>query len=104
MPRHLPSVQTTAASFLALLKLDADPVKSRDYILISASDARMGKRSDLNLTALIERIQNPPFEKIGVLDLETFYPAKDRFALVVALNNMLASPGFATWRQGENLM
>ena len=97
-------VQTTAASFLALLKLDADPVKSREYILISALlTHEWENRQDLNLMTLIERIQNPPFEKIGVLDLETFYPAKDRFALVVALNNMLASPGFATWRQGENL-
>ncbi len=97
-------VQTTAASFLALLKLDADPVKSRDYILISALlTHEWENRKDLDLTTLIERIQNPPFQKIGVLDLETFYPAKDRFGLVVALNNMLASPGFATWRQGQNL-
>ena len=58
---------------------------------------------DLDLPTLIERIQNPPFQKIGVLDLETFYPAKDRFALVMAINNMLAAPGFATWRQGESL-
>jgi hypothetical protein len=48
-------------------------------------------------------IQAPPFSKIGILDLETFYPAKDRFAFVMALNNMLAAPGFATWQKGEPL-
>jgi Helicase HerA, central domain len=97
-------VQTTAASLLGLLKLDADPVKSREYILLSALLAHEWQQGgDLDLPMLIERIQNPPFQKIGVLDLETFYPAKDRFALVMAVNNMLAAPGFATWRQGASL-
>jgi Helicase HerA, central domain len=97
-------VQTTAASLLGLLKLDADPVRSRDFILLSALlTHEWQKGDDLDLPTLIERIQNPPFQKIGVLDLETFYPARDRFALVMAVNNMLAAPGFATWRQGESL-
>jgi DNA helicase HerA-like ATPase len=97
-------VQTTASSLLGLLKLNADPVKSREYILLSAILAHEWQNCcDLALPTLIERIQNPPFQKIGVLDLETFYPAKDRFALVMAVNNMLAAPGFASWRQGESL-
>ncbi|HVQ20217.1 MAG TPA: ATP-binding protein, partial [Terrimicrobiaceae bacterium] len=97
-------VQTTASSLLGLLKLNADPVKSREYILLSAILAHEWQNGcDLALPTLIERIQNPPFQKIGVLDLETFYPAKDRFALVMAVNNMLAAPGFASWRQGESL-
>ena len=41
--------------------------------------------------------------KIGVLDLESFYPSKDRFGLVMALNNMLAAPGFGAWMEGEPL-
>jgi hypothetical protein len=97
-------VQTTVASFLSLLKLDADPLKSREYILLSALlTHEWQKHNDLDLATLIERIQNPPFQKIGVLSLETFYPAKDRFALVIAVNSMLAAPGFATWRLGEDL-
>ena len=97
-------VQTTAASLLGLLKLDADPVKSREYILLSAlltHEWQNGK--NLDLPTLIERIQNPPFQKIGVIDLEAFYPAKDRFGFVMAVNSMLAAPGFATWRQGDSL-
>ena len=97
-------VQTTAASLLGLLKLDADPVKSREFILLSALIAHEWKSGRaLDLPALIERIQNPPFSKVGVLDLETFYPAKDRFAFVMAINNILAAPGFAAWRQGDSL-
>ncbi|MFZ0711117.1 MAG: DUF87 domain-containing protein [Terrimicrobiaceae bacterium] len=97
-------VQTTAASLLGLLKLDADPVKSREYILLSALLTHEWQQGhDLDLPTLIERVQNPPFQKIGVLDLETFYPARERFSLVMAVNNLLAAPGFATWRQGESL-
>lgn len=97
-------VQTTVASLLGLLKIDADPVQSREGILLGtilAGEWRKGR--DLDLTKLIEAIQTPPFEKVGVLNLETFYPAKDRFALVMALNNIIASPGFASWQQGESL-
>jgi hypothetical protein len=97
-------VQTTAASLLGLLKLDADPVKSREYILLSTLLTHAWQNGDdLDLPTLIERIQNPPFQKIGVLDLEAFYSAKDRFAFVMAVNSMLAAPGFATWRQGDSL-
>jgi Helicase HerA, central domain len=97
-------VQTTAASLLGLLKLDTDPVKSRDYILLSAIIAHEWQSGrPLDLPTLIERIQNPPFPKVGVLDLETFYPAKDRFAFVMAVNNIFAAPGFAAWRQGDPL-
>jgi len=97
-------VQTTAASLLGLLKIDADPVKSREFILLSALlSYEWGKGNDLDLSTIIERIQNPPFPKIGVIDIEAFYPAKDRFALVMALNNMLSAPGFATWQKGEPL-
>lgn len=97
-------VQTTTASLLGLLKIDADPMKSREYLLLSnilMQEWQAGR--DLDLPTLIERIQHPSFTKIGVLDLETFYPAKDRFGFVMALNNVLASPGFATWQQGESL-
>lgn len=97
-------VQTTAASLLGLLKIDADPVKSRECILLSAIlNHEWSQGRNLDLPRLIERIQTPPFEKVGILNLETFYPAKDRFALVMALNNVLAAPGFAAWQQGEPL-
>jgi len=97
-------VQTTAASLLGLLKIDADPVKSREFILLSTLLMQeWGEGRDLDLSTIIARIQNPPFQKIGVIDLEAFYPAKDRFALVMALNTMVSSPGFATWQKGESL-
>ena len=41
--------------------------------------------------------------RIGVIDLESFYPAKDRFELAMTINALIASPGFEVWIQGEPL-
>jgi hypothetical protein len=97
-------VSTTASSLLALLGIQADPIQSREHILIAnilAQAWRAGR--DLDLAALIAQIQSPPVQRIGVLDLESFFPAKDRFALAMQINNLLAAPGFEAWLQGEPL-
>jgi hypothetical protein len=97
-------VSTTATSLLGLLGIQADPIKSREHILLStilATAWTQGK--DLDLAALIQQIQTPPVAKVGVLDLDAFYPSKDRFALAMQLNNLLAAPGFSAWLEGEAL-
>ncbi|MBI5565982.1 MAG: ATP-binding protein [Chloroflexi bacterium] len=97
-------ISTTVTSLLGLLGIDADPLQSREHILISnLLDNAWKQGKDLDLAALIGLIQTPPMTKIGVLDLDAFYPAKDRFGLVMALNNLLASPGFNAWLEGEPL-
>jgi hypothetical protein len=35
------------------------------------------------------------------MDLETFFPAKDRQALAMRFNSVLATPGFDVWTTGE---
>ncbi|HYF50281.1 MAG TPA: ATP-binding protein [Planctomycetota bacterium] len=97
-------ISTTVSSLLGLLGVDADAVQSREHILISTILHQSWKNGrDLDLAALIQAIQAPPFQKIGVMDLESFFPAKERFALSMRLNNLLASPGFDAWMQGEAL-
>ncbi len=97
-------VSSTATSLLGLLGIDADPVKSREHILLSnLFSTAWAAGSDLDLASLIAQIQSPPMQKVGVLDLESFYPAKDRYGLATALNNLLAAPGFASWLKGESL-
>ena len=97
-------IQATAISILTLLGIDADPLSSREYILISniLQHSWQAGRS-LDLPGLIGAIQSPPIQRIGVMDLEAMFPAQDRFALAMQLNNLLASPGFATWMQGQAL-
>ncbi|MGB7158495.1 MAG: hypothetical protein WBD40_10550, partial [Tepidisphaeraceae bacterium] len=97
-------VRTTATSLLSLLGIDADPVQSREHILLSTLlNNAWQNGSDLDLAALIGQIQSPPIARIGVLDLDSFFPAKDRFALAMRLNNLLAAPGFENWMKGEAL-
>jgi phage host-nuclease inhibitor protein Gam len=97
-------VQTLASSLLALLEIDSDPLRGREHILLSTIfDTAWRAGTDLDLAALIQQIQKPPVDRIGVLDLETFYPAKERFALAMACNSLLGAPGFAAWLTGEPL-
>ncbi len=97
-------LQSTATSILALLGINADPVTSREHILLSnILDRSWAEEQHLDLPALIQALQNPGFSRIGVMDLDTFYPAKDRMALAMQLNNLLAAPGFEAWLEGEAL-
>ncbi len=97
-------VASTASSLLALLGIDADPLRSREHILLSSVIAYAWKsKHDLELTDLITQIQKPQFTKVGAIDLESFYPAKERFELAMSLNNLLAAPGFESWMSGEPL-
>lgn len=96
--------QTTVSSLLALAGVDAEPLKSREHILLTTillSAWQNGENPDL--ATLIQRIQQPPMTRIGVIDLESFYPAKDRFALSMTINALIASPGFEAWTRGEPL-
>jgi hypothetical protein len=97
-------VNATTTSLLALLGIDADPISSREHILLAnlLHHAWQEGRS-LDLAALIGGIQNPPFSTVGVMPLDTVFPPKDRMTLAMQLNNLLASPGFKTWMQGEAL-
>ena len=97
-------VQATATSILTLLDIDADPVASREHILVSRLlDHAWREGRDLDVAGLIGEIQNPPISRIGVMNVDSFFPEKDRFALAMRLNNLLAAPGFEAWMQGEPL-
>jgi hypothetical protein len=97
-------IATTVSSLLGLMGIEADPIKSREHILLSTLLGQAWTHGkNLDLPALIEGVQNPPVDRIGVLKVEDFFPAKDRFELVIALNNLLAAPGFAAWLEGEPL-
>jgi len=81
-------VQATATSILSLLGINADPITSREHILISQIlDHAWQDGRDLDIAALIAAIQTPPISRVGVMDIESFYPSKDRFSLAMRLNN-----------------
>ena len=97
-------VAGTASSLLSLAGFSEEGTQSREHILVSTLlDSAWRAGQDLDLAAIIQQIQNPPMNKFGVLDLDSFFPAKDRFQLAMSLNNLLASPGFEAWLEGDSL-
>jgi hypothetical protein len=97
-------VASSVSGLLALLGIDADPISSREHILLAnVLDHAWRAGYGLDMPGLIHAVQSPPFERVGVIDLETFFPARERFSLAMKLNNLLASPGFSAWMDGEAL-
>ncbi len=94
----------TVGALLGLMGIEADPVRSREHILLATILEHHWRRGeDLDLGKLILAIQEPPVRTLGVFDVDTFYPQKERFALAMALNNLVASPAFAAWTTGQPL-
>jgi hypothetical protein len=97
-------VTSAASGLLALLGISADPLRSREHILLSTIlDGAWRSGLSLSMTDLIRAIQAPPFKTIGVMDVETFFPLTDRMQLAMTINNVVASPSFSAWTQGEPL-
>ena len=101
----LEKISGIVMGLLGLVGLDdIDPVRSREHILISnLFQEAWSQGQDLKLSEIILQIQNPPFEKLGVLDVDSFFPEKDRLELAMLLNNILAAPAFQTWIEGQPL-
>ncbi len=97
-------VQTAVSSLLALAGVHGEPLQSPEHILLSTillNAWQAGESPDL--PALIQRVQQPPFARVGVMDVDTFCPPKISLAVAMALNALIASPGFEVWSQGVAL-
>ena len=92
------------SGLLGLLKIEADPLQSQEFILLANIIENAWKSGKgLTLESLIAAVADPPFDKIGALPLDSVYPRKQRQGLMMALNNLLASPQFESWRVGQPL-
>ncbi|NLB65749.1 MAG: ATP-binding protein [Lentisphaerae bacterium] len=97
-------VSAAVSGLLALIGIDADPIQSREHILLAnLVDREWRAGRDLTLVNLIHAVQDPGLDRIGAFPLDAFFPTKDRFALAIKLNNLAASPGFSSWTEGEPL-
>ena len=97
-------IEGFVSGLLSLVGIDADPLSSREHILLSnliANEWTAGH--NLDLPTLVGMVQQPPFRKLGVFELDQFFPQKDRMALAIRLNGLLASPSFAAWMTGPSL-
>lgn len=97
-------ISGTVVALLGLVGIQADPIRSREAILLSAIFEHFwAQGQDLDLTRLITSIQKPPVRQLGVFDVDTFYPEKERFGLAMAFNSLVAAPTFRAWLEGEPL-
>jgi hypothetical protein len=97
-------VGSVVSGLLSLLGIEADPIGSREHILLAnILEGAWRAGLSLDMTGLIQAVQKPAFDKLGAFDLETFFPSKDRLKLAMQINNLIASPGFAAWMSGDPL-
>ena len=98
-------IASTVTALLGLVGYhDIDPLRSREHILLAnIVEHAWSHGNPLDLNELVIKVQNPPFDKLGAFPLDNFFPAKDRTSLAMTLNNILASPGFQGWREGQPL-
>jgi hypothetical protein len=89
---------------LALVGIEADPVGSREHILLAnLFNSLWSDGKSLDLPGLVHAVQQPPFARVGVMDIDSFFPSRERFQLAMRFNNLLASPGFESWLEGDPL-
>jgi len=97
-------IESTVSSLLSLVGVDADPIQSPEAVLLSSIFQNAWNAGHhITLETLIRHIQKPAFDKVGIIDLESFLPEKSRQSLALKFNNLLASPGFSSWLEGPPL-
>lgn len=101
---HREHIRALTTAILTLVGYKPNPVKDREHVLIANIFEYAWRNGyDLTMQDIILQVQKPPFNKLGVFDIETFFPEKDRFKLAMELNNIIASPSFQSWMQGDPL-
>lgn len=101
---HRERISGIVTALLALIGKQVDPVKDREHVLIAnIFETAWSTGRDLSLEDIILQVQKPPFAKLGVFDVNTFFPEKDRFRLAMELNNIIAAPSFQSWINGESM-
>jgi len=97
-------LKSTVSSLLSLIGIEADPINSKEYILLAQIIIDKWMDGDaLTIEDIIGSIINPPFDKVGVLPLSSYYPQEDRFKFATKFNAVIASPSFSSWLEGEPL-
>jgi DNA helicase HerA-like ATPase len=96
-------VSSTVSSLLSLVDIKEN-TSSKEHILISSIFMSFySENKDLSLEELISSIVTPPFKKVGIFDLDTFFSSDERLKLALKLNSIIANPSFKSWIEGEAL-
>lgn len=97
-------LKSTVSSLLSLIDIEADPINSKEYILLAKIILdSWSEGKDITIEELIGSVINPPFKKVGVLPFDSYYPQSERFKFATKFNAVIASPSFSSWLQGDTL-
>lgn len=96
-------VNSTVSSLLSLVDIKNDSSSKENILLSSIFMNAYTKEKNLSLEELITLIVTPPFSKVGIFDLETFFAQEQRLKLALKLNTIIANPSFKNWIEGEPL-
>jgi hypothetical protein len=97
-------VEGYVTGLLTMVGIEADPLASKEHILLSnLIHHAWSSGQGIDLAGLVGQVQDPPLRKLGVYELDDFYPAKERSKLAVTLNGLLASHSFAAWAEGPDI-
>lgn len=90
-------------SLLTLLGQAPSPFSQEHVLLSTIIQSQWQRGVTVTLPDLVHLVQQPPVQNIGVLDLETFYPERERRKLALQLNTIIAAPAFKNWLSGVPL-
>jgi hypothetical protein len=104
-PEAARSALSAAVSLvLRLLGRDPEPARSKEHVLLSVlAERRLLAGQNAELPALMQDVKSPPIAEVGALPISEFMKKSERLKLAASLNTLLASPTFASWRQGAAL-
>ena len=97
-------IEGYVSGLLGLVGIEADPLSSREHILLSNLIAHSWNDGQaLDLPALVGMIARPADPQARRVRARPVLPTRDRMALAMRLNGLLASPSFASWGLGPPL-
>ncbi|MDR1461503.1 MAG: DUF87 domain-containing protein [Campylobacteraceae bacterium] len=97
-------ISSSAATILNLANINANSLSSKEHILVSSIFAHFYKNGkNIGLEEIVSSIVTPPFDKVGVFSLETFFPKEKRMDFAMKINAIIASPSFSSWLEGEDM-
>ena len=97
-------INTTVSSLLSLISIKSDNINSKEHLLLSNIIYHFWlKGISLSLEDIIGYVASPPFKKIGMLALTSFYTQDQRMKLAMLLNGVASSVTFSSWIKGETL-
>ncbi|MEE9183635.1 MAG: DUF87 domain-containing protein [Acidimicrobiia bacterium] len=97
-------IEGFVSGLLTLADIESDPLSSREHILLAnIIEKSWSAGQELDMASLIGQVQDPPLRKLGVFDVDSFFPPKERTGLAMRLNGLVASPSFSSWAEGAPL-